>query len=158
MRLPQTGGCQCGRLRYEIDRAPFVVYACHCVDCQRTTSSAFSMAVVVPDQSFRMVGITPRLINRATDSGRISNRWVCPDCGSWICSGPRPGSSPAGINRAVRAGTLDDTSWLRPTIHFYTRNKQPWVVLPADGHLFETQPPDLAAYLTSVAASAVRST
>ena len=46
MRLPQTGGCQCGALRYEVTQAPQLVYTCHCTDCQRITSSAFSMALV----------------------------------------------------------------------------------------------------------------
>jgi hypothetical protein len=40
----------------------------------------------------------------------------------------------------VRAGTLDDTSWLRPTMHFWTRSKQPWITLPGDNQTFETQP------------------
>ena len=44
----------------------------------------------------------------------------------------------------VRAGTLDDTSWLRPTVHFWTRSVQPWVVLPEGDQRFETQPQDLA--------------
>jgi len=26
MNLPQTGGCQCGALRYEITQAPIMVY------------------------------------------------------------------------------------------------------------------------------------
>jgi hypothetical protein len=40
MKLPQTGGCQCGKIRYEITEAPQLVYTCHCTDCQRLTSSA----------------------------------------------------------------------------------------------------------------------
>ena len=44
----------------------------------------------------------------------------------------------------VRAGTLDDTSWLRPTAHFWTRSAQPWVVVPEEDQRFETQPEDLA--------------
>ena len=47
MKLPQTGGCQCGKIRYEITEAPQLVYTCHCKDCQRLTSSAFSLGVVV---------------------------------------------------------------------------------------------------------------
>jgi hypothetical protein len=47
----------------------------------------------------------------------------------------------------VRAGTLDDTSWLRPTVHFWTRIKQPWVALPKGDQSFETQPADLQAFL-----------
>jgi hypothetical protein len=42
--------------------------------------------------------------------------------------------------RVVRGGTLDDTSWLKPTTHFWTRRKQPWVVLPEGAAMHETQP------------------
>jgi len=35
MKLPQTGGCQWGAIRYEITEAPQLIYKCHCVDCQR---------------------------------------------------------------------------------------------------------------------------
>ena len=48
MKLPQTGGCQCGKVRYKISEAPQLVYTRHCTDCQRFTSSAFSMGIVVP--------------------------------------------------------------------------------------------------------------
>jgi hypothetical protein len=41
----------------------------------------------------------------------------------------------------VRAGTLDDTSWLRPTRHIWTRSKQPWVVFAEGDQIFEAQPP-----------------
>jgi hypothetical protein len=54
MELPQTGGCQCGAVRYEITQAPIMVYTCHCTDCQRMTSSAFSLGCVLPD------GTSPR--------------------------------------------------------------------------------------------------
>jgi hypothetical protein len=49
----------------------------------------------------------------------------------------------------VRAGTLDDTSWLRPTAHFWTRSKQPWIVLPEGDQSFATQPEDLQGFLSS---------
>src|SRR5689334_10814221 len=116
MELPQTGGCQCGALRYEITQAPHLVYTCHCADCQRLTSSAFSIAVVVPDGAFRLTAAEPRSLQKTADSGRRITRWVCPQCGSWVCGAPMPGSA-----TRVRGGTLDDTSWLRPTVHFWTR-------------------------------------
>ena len=47
----------------------------------------------------------------------------------------------------LRAGTLDDPSWLRPTVHFWTRSAQPWVVLPEGGTRFGTQPADYLAWL-----------
>jgi hypothetical protein len=134
MKLPQTGRCQCGKLRYEITEEPSLVYACHCLDCQRLTSSAFSLGVVVPETGFRLGGIEPRQLSRTADSGRVSVRLVCPECGSWVCGTPRGGEV------RVRGGTLDDTSWLRPTRHIWTRRKQAWVTLSQDDEVFEGQP------------------
>ena len=136
MKLPQTGGCQCGAIRFEITGAPHMVYTCHCTDCQRLTSSAFSMAVVLGTEAFHLTKGEPRALQRIADSGRLTTRWVCPECGSWICGAPNP----ARPTIRVRAGTLDDTSWLRPTMHFWTRSAQPWIVLAADSQRFETQP------------------
>jgi len=143
IKLPQTGGCQCGALRYEITQAPQMVYTCHCTDCQRMTSSAFSMAVVLAEGACRLIQGEPRAVQRTADSGRVTTRWVCPECGSWVCRAPTPGST----IRNVRGGTLDDTSWLRPTVHFWTRSKQPWVVLPEGDRSFETQPADMMGFI-----------
>jgi hypothetical protein len=38
-----------------------------------------------------------------------------------------------------RARHLNDTSWLRPTAHIWTRSKQPWLPLPEGDRNFETQ-------------------
>jgi hypothetical protein len=145
MRLPQTGGCQCGKIRCEITEAPRLVYTCHCTDCQRMTSSAFSMGLVIADRAFRLTASEPRLVERTTDSGSRRVRWLCPECGSWISGTPRPGA----VVRTVRAGTLDDTSWLRPTVHLWTRSKQPWITLPDGDQSFATQPADLGGFWAS---------
>jgi hypothetical protein len=155
MKLPQTGGCRCGRLRYEIAQTPRLIYTCHCTDCQRFTSSAFSIGMVVDAQAFHLTGVEPRGVVHTADSGRNLTRWVCPECGSWICNGAEPGLPNPNAYRAVRAGTLDDTSWLCPATHFWTRNKQPWIVLPDQrGHVFETQPDDIFAFFNSLVVSA----
>jgi hypothetical protein len=135
MKLPQSGGCQCGAIRYEITEAPQSVYTCHCRDCQRLTSSAFSVGVVVPEKALRLTGIEPRQLQRTADSGRVNTRLVCPQCGSWICGLPRD-----GVHR-VRAGTLDDTSWVRPTRHIWASRKQPWINFPEGDEVFEKHPP-----------------
>lgn len=78
----------------------------------------------------------PRALQRMPDSGRLNTRFVCPECACWVYSLPR-----GGVIR-VRAGTLDDTSWLRPTRHIWTRSKQPWVTFGDDDETFEGQPPE----------------
>lgn len=136
MKLPQTGGCHCRKIRYAVSEAPHLVYTCHCTDCQHITSSAFSLGIALPETGFRLTAGEPRAIQRVPDSGRINTRFVCPDCATWIYSQPR-----RGIVR-VRGGTLDDTSWLRPTRHIWTRSKQPWVTFTAGDEVFAAQPPE----------------
>jgi hypothetical protein len=93
------------------------------------------MGIVVPEAAFKLGGVEPRALQRLADSGRTSIRWVCPECGSWIAGPARD-----GVIR-VRAGTLDDTSWLRPTRHIWTRSKQSWVSFAEGDEVFETAPP-----------------
>ena len=91
--------------------------------------------LVVAETAFRLSGVEPKPLQRVADSGRVNTRLVCPDCGSWICGLPRD-----GVVR-VRAGSLDDTSWLRPTRHIWTRSKQPWVTFAPGDEIFGAQPP-----------------
>jgi hypothetical protein len=99
---------------------------------------------VIPAEAITFTGAEPRPFQRVADSGRTMTRWVCPECGTWISSGRKPGSAAPDGFLTVRAGTLDDTSWLRPAVHFWTRSGQPWVVVPEDSRRFETQPEDLS--------------
>jgi len=142
-----SGGCQCGEIRYAVTGEPRLVYTCHCSDCQRVTGSAFSLGFVVGIDEFELArgGLKP--LARTASSGRVRKRWVCPVCCTWVCSGDAgPGSPSEEEIRTVRAGTLDDTSWLHPTLHIWTRSAQSWFTLPEDGHCFETQPEDIYGF------------
>lgn len=141
MKLPLTGGCVCGAVRYEIAQSPRMVYACHCTDCQRITSSAFSLGMVIAEEGFCVTGAEPRLVfGGVTESGRRKQRFVCGECGTWLFGNPRPGTQHPGLVRIVRGGTLDDTSWLRPTAHFWMRSAQKWVVVPEHVAVYDKQP------------------
>jgi len=43
-----SGGCACGRVRYECEEVSIVDLICHCRDCQRPSGSAYSSMSVVP--------------------------------------------------------------------------------------------------------------
>lgn len=40
----------------------------------------------------------------------------------------------------MRAGTLDDTSWLMPVAHVWTRSVQPWMRFSDEALVFATAP------------------
>jgi hypothetical protein len=135
----QSGGCHCGALRYRITAPPLRTYLCHCTDCQRLSGSAFGIGVVVCEDSFSLNG-SPRIVQRVLGSGKIGHRWTCSACGVWICGGPRMHPNTGVVQRIVRGGTLDETKWLKPTMHMWTRSAQPWFVFPQGATIYETAP------------------
>jgi len=124
MRLPQGGGCQCGAVRYEISAPPRVVYACHCTECQRQSGAAFALAAVIAGEHFRITQGTPKMFARRINPVKTMECWFCPDCGTRLYHMPGGSDYP---NRNIKPGTLDDTSWLKPTMEIYSDRAQPWV-------------------------------
>lgn len=120
MTKPKTGGCQCGHVRYEILSEPLGLAVCHCRDCQRQSSSAFGMSLSVPRGAFALRSGTLKTFEVTCDSGRIKTCSFCPECGTRIHHQTERGMS-------LKAGTLDDTSWLKPDAHYWTARKQPWI-------------------------------
>jgi hypothetical protein len=140
MGFPQTGGCQCGAIRYEITGPPVTVYACHCTECQTQSGSAFAMAAVIPGESFRITKGSPAMFARAINPAKTMECWFCAACGTRLYH--MPGGT-SYSNRNVKPGTFDDTSWLVPAIHFWTRSAQQWVAIPDGATRYETQPETL---------------
>ncbi|MGI9355136.1 MAG: GFA family protein, partial [Rhizobiaceae bacterium] len=56
LKLPLTGGCQCGKLRYRVTAQPATLYCCHCTECQAQSSSAFGMSLRVPSGAVEIDG------------------------------------------------------------------------------------------------------
>ena len=62
--------------------------------------------------------------------------YFCPECGTRIYHAP---SYAQGVVN-VKPGTLDDTSWIQPKGHYWTRSKQDWVTVPEGMPQHERQP------------------
>lgn len=118
------GRCLCDDVTYAFDGEPALTALCHCADCQRQTGSASSLIVGVPVDGFNVVGESLRtLVTMGEDHGTPGRRQFCSTCGSPIVT--RVGAIP---DRAwIKAGTLDDTSWLQPTVEIWCRSAQPWM-------------------------------
>jgi hypothetical protein len=125
-----SGGCQCGHVRYELDGEVLALFVCHCRDCQVQSGSAFGMSLVVPGESFHLITGHLKTFEVIADSRRVKTCAFCPECGVRIYN-------TTGARKSIKAGTLDDTSRLRPDAHYWTKRKQDWVVLPQDVPCFE---------------------
>jgi hypothetical protein len=109
-----TGGCLCGQVRYTANADPVFVGVCHCTHCQKQTGTAFSVLVGIPKSAMSIQGEL-KTFHDTGDSGQPVERNFCPECGSPIFSdvAVMPGLT------FIKAGTLDDTSWLDPKMHVY---------------------------------------
>jgi hypothetical protein len=119
------GGCQCGAVRYRLKGKPLDLVVCHCTECQRQSGSAFGMSLAVRAAAFELLADELKSFTVRCDSGRIKTCTFCGTCGTRIYHQ----TDPHGMS--IKAGTLDDTSRLLPTAHYWTKRKQCWVVIPA---------------------------
>ncbi|MEX6633474.1 GFA family protein [Hyphococcus lacteus] len=142
--LPLEGGCQCGALRYELAAAPLMIYACHCTNCQKQTGSAFVLSATVPEAAFSFNRGTASKTEWTSDAGNKRFGYFCNDCGSRIANGQSPS---IGI-LSLRAGTFDDTSWVRPAGHIWVKSAQNWFKFAADDLLSDEQPTDYSPFMT----------
>ena len=138
MANQMTGHCLCGNVTYEIQTEPFAQAICHCRDCQRQTGTAFSIVLGVPKAAFTVEGDTLSSVETTGEvHGTPTRRHFCSACGSPIFSAVE--AQPDVVY--VKAGTLDDASWLTPNAEVFTRSKLPWAPHLENSARFETLPP-----------------
>jgi hypothetical protein len=125
MPAPFQGGCRCGAIRYECSADPFMAAHCHCRDCQYASGTAFSTVVIVPAAGVQVTKGELQAYRVEAESGNSVTREFCPTCGSPVFS--KLDSNPA--IQVIKAGTLDDPSWVQPAMNIWTDSAQPWAPL-----------------------------
>ena len=121
-----TGGCACGKVRYEITDNPLFVHACHCTDCQRSSGSAFIVNVLVDEHHFDVTGATS-VVTLPTPGGTGYDAYFCPNCATIVWCNYHF-IHPSLLN--LRGGTLDDANAVSPSAHIFTCSKQAWLMMP----------------------------
>ena len=122
MKLPLTGGCACGAIRYETTAEPVVMFHCHCRDCQRASGGPFTSFVIVPAEAFRFSQGSLRFHDSPSHRGGKTHRGFCADCGSPILA--KTDANPDIV--AIRTASLDDASWFNPQMDVWTSDAHPW--------------------------------
>lgn len=140
--MAMDGGCACGELRYRVDADPIFVNNCHCSQCQRQSGAASAINAFVEMDHLRLLSgaLSEHVV--PTGSGRTQVIMRCATCATAVWSHyPRLGRSGA----AIRVGTLDDRSRIRPDAVIFTADRMDWAPLPQDIPTFEAgyQPADV---------------
>ncbi|MDX2159332.1 MAG: GFA family protein [Hyphomicrobiaceae bacterium] len=131
-----TGGCACGRIRYEMSETPILQVQCYCDDCRRASGSAFAEVMLVADDRLTLSGAEPAYHTAKADSGRTMNRGFCGACGSPVLI-RRPETPQIAF---IQAGSLDDPSAFTPSVAVFTSRAPASAPLPAGVPAFEKGP------------------
>src|SRR5918992_2338 len=114
---PLTGGCFWGEGWLKAHDRAVAQAVCHCADCQRQTGSPFTVFIGVPSEAFEVEGESLRsYATRGDDHGGETEGNFCSNCGAPVfsLSALAPGVT------LIKAGSLDDASWLTPMAEVFT--------------------------------------
>lgn len=120
----RSGGCQCGRIRFEAQGKPIWVAHCHCADCRRATAAALATYAGFDKSQVRFTAVGPA----SYQSSPGVTRRFCPGCGTPISFESE--RWPEEIHLFVC--TFDDPERFEPRAHVYTSEQLSWLHLGDD--------------------------
>ena len=131
-----AGGCLCQGVRYEFSDNPLMTVNCYCRDCQKATGSPFATVLALPQAAFRLLKGELGAFTVKSGGGRDVTREFCKVCGSPLFT--KAEMVPDLI--FVKAGSLDDSSWLSPVLNCWTSRKEHWMPMAADIQSYPENP------------------
>ena len=132
----QTGGCLCGNIKYKFNREDVVSAGhCHCKDCQKITGSGKATIVFIPTKSLKITN-NYKVYSVIGNDGTNVHRGFCPNCGSPVISyvTEQPDL------RFIKAGSLDDSSWINIESSFWGISANKWDPVNDNIPCFEQNP------------------
>ena len=122
MKNTENGQCHCGKITYKLNREKIIsAHHCHCSDCQKITGSGKATIIYIPKKHIEINGEV-KFYQVKGSSGLGVKRGFCENCGSGIYSYLK--ELPHIL--FVKAGTLEDSSWLTIDSNFFTDSAKSW--------------------------------
>lgn len=124
MKVPFSGQCACGEIRYRVTARPGFSWICHCRDCQRASGSANCSILYAPRSAVSVEGL-PRYHTVRAESGNAVSRGFCANCGSpmFIVADLVPELF------GVWASSLDEPAGFSPVVQVWCASAQSWGTL-----------------------------
>nr|WP_205965889.1 GFA family protein [Paracoccus liaowanqingii] len=121
-------------MTYSITDSPVYVYACHCLNCQTRSGSAFAEHAMVPVSAFACDG---RIMGyKRLAHGVEFEEVFCAVCHTRVFNK----NSLLADMIFLRAGTLAGSQTLNPIAHIWISRKQDWITLPEGIPAFAESP------------------
>lgn len=104
-----SGGCICGKCRYQVDQEPGFGLLCQCSDCQKTTGTGHAALMVVKRSAFSIDGPT-KTHERVLENKNTVAHVFCSECGNPLVN------QTSGYPDIcfIHAGSLDDPAIFEP--------------------------------------------
>lgn len=115
-----SGGCLCGRVKYEIENAFERFFLCHCAQCRKITGSAYASNLFGKAASYRTVEGAD-FITLFDYPDRGFRKCFCRVCGSGL---PHDSSTP-GV-KVVPAGSLNEEPVIEGVAHIFDAETPDW--------------------------------
>lgn len=133
----QKGHCLCEQVQYEFDETQvgFGLH-CHCKDCQRVTGSGKATVILFPLDAVNIEGEYKTYASRGFEGSHVK-RGFCPNCGSQMFTFVE--EIPGMV--FIKAGGMEDTSWLSVETTCWTDTARDWSPADTDTMCFELNPP-----------------
>ncbi len=128
-----TGGCFCGRVRYEITAPLRAARSCHCSRCRKAFSGAGSAYAEVEPGAFAWTSGEDGLVRYESVPG-----WglaFCGTCGTTLC-----GTHGDDVH-GVTLGSVDGDPGVQIEMHIFVGSRAPWDHIGGDAPQHDAFPP-----------------
>ena len=124
-KVPVTGGCLCGEVRYEITKPVIENNFCHCRMCQKFSGAPVVAMSTYPEDAIRFTKGEPKYYR----SSPFVERGFCATCGSSLTYKPlTPHVAPQWAGWiVVYTASLDNPEPNAPRWHLGMESQMPWV-------------------------------
>ncbi len=129
-----TGGCHCGKIRYEASGKPLNSALCHCTDCRRHAGAPMVGWAIYPRGKVKITQGKPKTYASSAD-GR---RQFCSDCGTGLFY--TNDAAMLGVID-IQSATYDDPDALAPEAHIQVAERIGWMAHAHELPTFDRFPP-----------------
>ena len=121
--IKHQGGCHCGKVRFQAEADPWMVFQCNCMRCRRLLGTMAVFVIFDDSANVQFSGETSEYVTKG-ESGLPVRHYFCPVCGAMIqVEADAYNMGGAGII----LGAFDDPHQFKPEWETYTELKLNWL-------------------------------